>query len=721
MFNGWLRCGFTAVLLAVVLIFGCDSRSSGSGTKADLHQAIKARTEAALLQQEAERIPGDVLEAMRKVMVKAEAKQAEGNILLTKDRYDEALTAFDESASLYQKVVDGRKVLEKLDQVRSETAAARLLAESGAAADQLKAAEQMEVNAEGYLQAGEFDAAMAELEKARKAYDSLLPAEGPATLEQAVAARTAMLAAKEQIKTLPGELRQPQFDPSLPLEVRRMLQQRRGRESGSETKVKPGSFLDLLTRASAAESAAGQSLEQRRYGPAKNLFAAAEKSYREALVIQTRREQVAAGRQSVIDNMKLADGAFKTSARPASFERGKQALADADQSISSEDFDAAKAQLATAAEHFAAAKQEAELHNALAAAQQAWSAVLAGVDVDLLVQYEAEGFASAKAKSADAEAKAAAGQLQPATALFVQATADLKGAVAAAVTKQNLARAEPIIARLEQAVAAGRKFAAEGNMVELQSLIPSDPRLAALRRRVAELPWPKGDSLDLGGGVTLDLILIRPGTFVMGSEERGPNEKPVHKVTISRPFYMGKFEVTQRQWEAVMGNNPSKFKGADNPVDSVSWNDATEFCAKLAQKTGKRVVLPTEAQWEYACRAETTTDFYTGDGNQALADAGWYEANSGGKTQPVGKKKPNAWGLHDMHGNVWEWCADRYGTYGADESTDPKGPASGNSRVLRGGSWNNDAQFCRSAYRNGYAPDLRNYGFGFRVSLDLSE
>jgi len=235
-------------------------------------------------------------------------------------------------------------------------------------------------------------------------------------------------------------------------------------------------------------------------------------------------------------------------------------------------------------------------------------------------------------------------------------------------------------------------------------------------------------TLDLGGA-TMKLVLIRPGKFMMGSPaaEKDRNKGEVqHEVTLSKPFYVGVTQVTQAQYQAVMGTNPSNFKGETNPVEQVSWNDATEFCKKLSEKTRQAVRLPTEAEWEYACRAGTTTAFSFGDSDSALGDYAWYSANSNtthpvGPTHPVGLKKPNAWGLYDMHGNAWEWCADWYGDYPKGAVTDPQGAASGTYRVLRGGSWGNDAGDCRAACRVDYAPGNRNFNFcGFRVVVSVS-
>jgi formylglycine-generating enzyme required for sulfatase activity len=237
----------------------------------------------------------------------------------------------------------------------------------------------------------------------------------------------------------------------------------------------------------------------------------------------------------------------------------------------------------------------------------------------------------------------------------------------------------------------------------------------ALSRSQAEPP--KELTLDLGGGVTMKLVLIRPGKFIMVGA--GTHQ---HEVTLSKPFYMGVTEVTQAQYEAVMGTNPSNFKGAANPVDGISWNDATDFCKKISEKTRQAVCLPTEAEWEYACRAGTESAFSFGDDPSALGDYAWWGGNSDGTTHPVGQKKPNAWGLYDMHGNVWEWCADWYGAYPTDPVTDPSGPATGRYRVLRGGSWTYvDPDCFGCAFRLYYdlAPSLRNFNYGFRCARTL--
>ncbi len=240
---------------------------------------------------------------------------------------------------------------------------------------------------------------------------------------------------------------------------------------------------------------------------------------------------------------------------------------------------------------------------------------------------------------------------------------------------------------------------------------------------------PKKPAVDLGGGVKMELVLIPAGPFLMGDDVEKPVHeeqiaKPVHKVRITKPFYLGKYEVTQEQWEAVMGSNPSHFKGPKNPVETISWDDCQQFLALLNAKSGGqrgKFVLPTEAQWEYACRAGSAGKFCFEDDDKQLGEYAWYGENADGKTHAVGGKTPNTFGLHDMHGNVYEWCQDRYGAYGAEAVDDPSGPTTGSDRVLRGGSWYGPAEYCRSARRFYFEPGPEPGGrisrLGFRVAL----
>jgi len=214
---------------------------------------------------------------------------------------------------------------------------------------------------------------------------------------------------------------------------------------------------------------------------------------------------------------------------------------------------------------------------------------------------------------------------------------------------------------------------------------------------------------------------IPPGQFLMGGSGND-NEKPQRRVTLTKGFWMGIHPVTQKQFEGVMGYNPSQFKGDTRPVEQVSWEDAQEFCKKLRELTGKPIRLPTEAEWEYACRAGEGGDYHGWTGEEALKAVGWYTANSNNQTQPVGQKKPNKWGLFDMHGNVWDWCQDWYDEmyYPRAPEVDPlcvDGPKQ--HRVLRGASWIHDPGSCRAAFRCMGVQEERNAHIGFRVVFCL--
>ena len=218
--------------------------------------------------------------------------------------------------------------------------------------------------------------------------------------------------------------------------------------------------------------------------------------------------------------------------------------------------------------------------------------------------------------------------------------------------------------------------------------------------------------------IDMKFVRIEEGEFMMGSDGYG-SVQPVHKVKISKPFYLGTYPVTQREWKAVMGENPSAFKGNDLPVERVSWNDVQEFIKKLNQKEGADMYrLPSEAEWEYACRAGTTTWYSFGDDESKLGDYAWYDSNSGRKTHPVGQKMPNPWGLYGMHGNVWEWVQDLYHSNCNGAPTDGSAweSGSGSGRVSRGGGWYLDARRCLSAYRGGGGDTVTRYdGLGFRL------
>jgi formylglycine-generating enzyme required for sulfatase activity len=209
-------------------------------------------------------------------------------------------------------------------------------------------------------------------------------------------------------------------------------------------------------------------------------------------------------------------------------------------------------------------------------------------------------------------------------------------------------------------------------------------------------------------------VWVPSGEFDMGSNssEASDDEKPVHRVFVDG-FWMGKHEVTQDEWRAVMGSNPSFFKnGGSFPVENISWEDAQEFIRRLNSRTGMTFRLPTEAEWEYACRSWTTEDRYW----RYLTYIAWFGGNSGGSTHAVGQKQPNNFGLYDMLGNVWEWCQDWYGSYWSGDVKNPSGPSMGSYRVVRGGEWNVGAKLVRSSVRGGGMPSGRNNSLGFRLA-----
>ena len=263
-------------------------------------------------------------------------------------------------------------------------------------------------------------------------------------------------------------------------------------------------------------------------------------------------------------------------------------------------------------------------------------------------------------------------------------------------------------------------------------IVASDPAVAETLPAsiTVDIPWLSNAVVD---ATPLEMVLIEANTFAMGSLsfERGRenDEGPIHEVEITKPYYIGRYEVTQAQWELLMSSNPSRSLGANHPVEQVSWDDCQGFIAKLNELGQGTFRLPTEAEWEYACRAGAATRFSFGDASECsdlreyceqMDMYMWWRGNdthgqhvSGTKT--IAMKAPNPWGLYDMHGNVAEWCLDRYSPYTGEAQTDPQGPSLGSNRVLRGGSWNSYAQDCRSAARDSYSYKAGRYTIGFRV------
>ena len=218
-----------------------------------------------------------------------------------------------------------------------------------------------------------------------------------------------------------------------------------------------------------------------------------------------------------------------------------------------------------------------------------------------------------------------------------------------------------------------------------------------------------------------NMVYVSGGTFTMGgTSEQGSDaesiEKPTHSVTLSS-YYICKYEVTQALWRAVMGSNPSYFKGDNLPVERVSWNDCQTFINRLNSYTGRNFRLPTEAEWEFAARGGNYSRHYKYSGSNYIGDVAWYDDNSSNRTHPVGTKQPNELGLYDMSGNVYEWCSDWYGSYSSYSQSNPTGPNSGSDRVDRGGSWGGSARYCRSSYRGNLTPGYRFSNLGLRLVL----
>ena len=261
--------------------------------------------------------------------------------------------------------------------------------------------------------------------------------------------------------------------------------------------------------------------------------------------------------------------------------------------------------------------------------------------------------------------------------------------------------------------------------VAIQQSIVSQPAVA--QQPVVQTPIANSDNITIPvkDGISIDMVRVEAGTFTMGAtaEMKDPNddEKPTHRVTLTNDYYIGKYEVTQALWKAVMGNKPSRFKGDNLPVDLVSWKDCQKFLSKLNRITGKTFRLPTEAEWEYAARGGNKSRGYQYSGSNNPSDVAWYKDNykdnSGRKTHAVGTKQPNELGIYDMSGNVEEWCQDWYGAYSSSSQVNPTGANSGSDRVIRGGSWGSIASGCRLSFRISSTPGSRSIFHGLRLVL----
>ena len=280
-----------------------------------------------------------------------------------------------------------------------------------------------------------------------------------------------------------------------------------------------------------------------------------------------------------------------------------------------------------------------------------------------------------------------------------------------------------LFALLNKAPSTARPSSSATPLPETGAAIPN--KNVTEKANVESTAAQTGSPSILSNSIGMDFKLVPAGTFTMGSDSGNLDEKPAHRVTLTNPFYIGVYEVTQDQYEQVMGVNPSQFRGRrQNPVEGVSWDDAVIFCRKLSALLNEKGAsrdyrLPTEAEWEYACRAGTTTEYSFGDSKSRLGDFAWYHVNSESHTHPVGQKKSNGWGLHDMYGNVSEWVQTSHADYSNDSLTDPHDTSSGLYPVFRGGDWINSAESCRSACRRNFFSTARLNYLGFRIVMNL--
>ena len=263
----------------------------------------------------------------------------------------------------------------------------------------------------------------------------------------------------------------------------------------------------------------------------------------------------------------------------------------------------------------------------------------------------------------------------------------------------------------------------EGQTASISGSLTSTASTSSTNALSSNSSSPSGNTITfpVKNGINIEMVKVEAGSFNMGvtSEMENPfeDEKPVHRVTLTNDYYIGKYEVTQALWKTVMGNKPSRFKGDALPVEQVSWNDCQKFITKLNKLTGKNFRLPTEAEWEYAARGGKKSRGYQYSGSNTLGDVAWYYDNSGNKTHAVGTKQPNELGIYDMTGNVFEWCQDWRDSYSSSPLVNPMGAASGSNRVRRGGSWGSSARGCHTSFRNGNAPDDRYGSLGLRLVL----
>ncbi|MBI5687077.1 MAG: SUMF1/EgtB/PvdO family nonheme iron enzyme [Verrucomicrobia bacterium] len=690
---------FAGLLLVVVVLLaaGCGGEPEVKLPPATPDNSTEARNQmiAALGKIRTSDAP-----YLRELVKRGRDLEKAGDEAMAAKNYTKALSSFTQACKCYQQAVDKQTEMEA-----KRDAAIAMKKQTEAALEAANSAFRTDARPESFVTAGknakEADVAMTS-EDFAKALELFTRAVGGYKAAQA-----------EADKLLRAEKTRVALAAKKDAETERMAA-----NAVFKTDARPESFASAGTTEKEAEEA----LAKEDFDRAKELFVRAAERYRIAQADGNKllRDELSraayAKKKEAEDERLTAQAAFKNDTRPESFVTAGNCFKEGEEALAKEEFARAKDLFTRAAASFKAAQTDIEKIYRLDAARAAWAKLLAEADAPMLERQAAAEFAKVKS-----QAESAAKDPGQAADQVTAATTALKDLIAKAKTKENLPKAAPVVMRLESALRTGQWLQAHGALGELEQLVPDDPRMADFRKKAEAVAWPNALTLDVGG-TTIDFVLIRPGSFTMGEG------KEAHQVTLTKPYFMSKCEVMQKQWLKVMGSNPSSRRYNRHvtdydllPLDNVSWVACQGFLAKLNEKlTGLKVVLPTEAQWEYACRAGSTGKYCFGNDVELLKDYAWFPLERSWRshdTQQVGTKKPNAWGLHDMHGNVSEYCSDWYGPLPATAQEDPQGPASSSGRVLRGGSSRDYAHSLTTTFRREVMPVNVLENAGLRLVL----
>jgi formylglycine-generating enzyme required for sulfatase activity len=635
---------------------------------------------------------------LQDLLRRGEGLEKTGSEAIEAKNFTKAISSFTEARRCYQQAV----ALEA-GMVSHRDAAVAAKKDVETARSAASAASKAEARPASYAAAGSIEKeaedalAQEDFEKAKKLFARAIEGYKAAQAEAEKQARAEMSSAAQAAKK--------ELEPL-----------RAAASAASKPDARPESF----TAAANAEKEAEEAMAKEDFAKAKDLLARAAEGYKVAQTDGDKQARAEMSRAAYAKKKEAeaeyltASAASKPDARPPSFVTASNTFKEGEAALAQEDFAKARDLFTRAAESYKASLTDADKAVRAETARAAWTKQLAEVDAAMMERQAATDFAKLKAQAESAASLTATDPAQAAQQ-FTTATAALKDLFAKARTKENLPKAAPVITRMENALRGYDWQQAHRTLGELEQLIPDDPRMADYRTKAAGLPWPKELTVDIGGGAALSMVCIQPGKFSMGEG----NEK--HEVTLTKPFYIGKYEVTQQQWQAIMGDNPSSWRGNKKPLENICWNTSQTFIAKVNEKlSGLKVALPTEAQWEYACRAGTTTKFSFGDSPDTLKDYAVYpflRNYRNFETSECGSKKPNPWGLYDMHGNVAEFCNDRFGPLTTSPQEDPQGAGAGSDRVLRGGSCRDNPPFLTSSARRDVMPSNILSNAGLRLIL----